>query len=172
MIVEWFSEDCQVIPNMNKLDLSSFASLADHIAAQYGDLPQIQAVALGGSQATQASDLSSDLDLYVYWQNQVPVEPREAIAKSSADRIEVNNQFWETGDEWIDRDTSIHVDVMFRHTRWIEGELERVLDHHQASVGYSTCLWHNVLTSRALFDRSGWFAALKNDSGSATRFSD
>jgi hypothetical protein len=49
---------------------------------------------------------------------------------------------------------------MFRSTEWIETQLARVLDRHEASVGYSTCLWHNVLSSRALFDRQGWFAAV------------
>jgi hypothetical protein len=43
----------------------------------------------------------------------------------------------------------------------MEGELARVLDRHEASLGYSTSLWHNVLTSKPLNDRSGWFAALQ-----------
>jgi TRAP-type mannitol/chloroaromatic compound transport system substrate-binding protein len=50
---------------------------------------------------------------------------------------------------------------MFRSPEWIEEQLDRVLRRHEASVGYSTCFWHNVRTSRALFDRSDWFARLQ-----------
>ena len=44
---------------------------------------------------------------------------------------------------------------------WIEEQLERVLVRHEASVGYSTCFWHNVLHSTALFDCSGWYRDLQ-----------
>jgi hypothetical protein len=80
---------------------------------------------------------------------------------SGAPRAQIGNATWEPGDEWIDAATGTSVDVMFRHKRWIEEQLDRVLVQHQASVGYSTCFWYNVLHSRALFDRGGWFVDLQ-----------
>jgi hypothetical protein len=137
--------------------------LAHSIAERYARLPQVEAVALAGSHASGTADRTSDVDLYVYHQADIPVAVRASIATSGAEYAEVDNRFWEPGDEWIDAETGIHVDVMFRTVEWIEGQLDRVLRRHEASVGYSTCLWHNVLSSQALYDREGWFQALQQD---------
>ena len=139
--------------------------LAKRTAARYGALPQVEAVALAGSHATQVAESGSDVDLYVYWHAEIPLRDRRAMAGVSATRVEVGNQFWEPGDEWIDEESGIHVDATLRHTGWIEAQLERVLDRHEASVGYSTCLWHNVVSSVPLVDRRGWFAALQARAG-------
>ena len=135
--------------------------LAQTIATRYGKLPIVEAVALGGSLASGAADQGSDIDLYVYSRDTIPVEDRARIARTGARVIEVDNQFWEPGDEWIDDETGIHVDVMFRSVEWIEEQLDRVIERHEASVGYSTCFWHNVASSIALYDRTGWYAELK-----------
>jgi len=50
---------------------------------------------------------------------------------------------------------------MFRDVAWIEADLVRVLDRHEAWVGYSTAFWHNVRTSQPLVDPRGWYAALQ-----------
>ena len=72
-----------------------------------------------------------------------------------------DNCFWEPGDEWIDRSTSRGIDIMFRSPAWMEDHLARVLARHEAQVGYSTCFWWNVLHSRALYDREGWYGGLQ-----------
>lgn len=135
--------------------------LARQVGERYAALPAVEAVAMGGSRATGWAAENADIDLYVYVREPIPMAERHRIATGSASRAEVGNEFWEPGDEWIDLETGIHVDVMFRELGWIQGQLDRVLVEHQASVGYSTCFWHNVLTSRPLFDRNGWFAGLQ-----------
>ncbi|NUM48442.1 MAG: DUF4037 domain-containing protein [Anaerolineales bacterium] len=135
--------------------------LAAHIANRYATLPQVEAVALAGSQTSGVADPGSDIDLYVYLTADLPVSERIRIASTESRAPEVDNQFWESGDEWVDAPSGIHVDVMFRSTGWIEDQLDRVLNRHLASVGYSTCFWDNVLVSRALFDRGGWFAGVQ-----------
>ncbi|HEX6901845.1 MAG TPA: DUF4037 domain-containing protein [Thermoanaerobaculia bacterium] len=140
----------------------SSASLPGRLAAAYAEIPEVEAVAVAGSRTTAASDAASDVDLYVYSREPVPLSRRrEVVERSAGGRAEIGNRFFEPGDEWIDAETGVHVDAMFRQTAWIEDQLARVLDRHEASVGYSTCFWHNVLTSQALFDRHGWFAALQ-----------
>ncbi len=134
---------------------------AQTIANRYAALPQVEAVALAGSQTSGVADPGSDIDLYVYLTTDLPVSDRKRIASIESHAPEVDNQFWESGDEWVDAPSGIHVDVMFRSTVWIEEQLDRVLNRHLASVGYSTCFWDNVLVSRALFDRYGWFAGVQ-----------
>ena len=131
------------------------------VAAAFANLPEVVAVALAGSGVTGAADGQSDVDLYVYAGAPVAIADRVAIATHFATRREVGNAFWEPGDEWIDSQTGRHVDVMYRTPVWIEEQLERVLVRHEASVGYSTCFWHNVLHSTPLFDRSGWYPDLQ-----------
>ncbi|HSF75450.1 MAG TPA: DUF4037 domain-containing protein [Microcoleus sp.] len=140
-----------------QLALAEIPSLAQTIGEQFSSLPQVVAVVLAGSRTTLVTDESSDFDFYVYVKEEIPVDIREAIARQFSDRIAINNQFWEPGDEWIDINTGCGIDIMYRQPEWIEEELDRILVKHQASVGYSTCFWWNVLTSVSLYDRDGWF---------------
>jgi hypothetical protein len=137
------------------------AALAASVAAAFANLPDVAAVALDGSGVTGVADEQSDVDLYVYAGAPVAIADRVAIATGFATRAEVGNDFWEPGDEWIDTQTGRHVDVMYRTPAWIEEQLKRVLVRHEASAGYSTCFWHNVLHSTPLFDRSGWYRNLQ-----------
>ncbi|HVP54459.1 MAG TPA: DUF4037 domain-containing protein [Candidatus Eisenbacteria bacterium] len=140
--------------------LESISEVARRLTQQYASLPQVEAVALAGSRISELADAESDVDLYVYVTSDIPLEVRAGIA-AGAPRAEIGNATWEPGDEWIDSAAGTPIDVMYRHTRWIEEQLDRVLVQYQASVGYSTCFWYNLLHSRALFDRTGWFAELQ-----------
>ena len=135
-------------------------SVAECIARDFAALPQVEAVVMAGSRASEFADAESDVDLYVYVTEDIRLDERARIAAGSS-RVEIGNATWEPGDEWIDSRTVTRVDVMFRHVRWIEEQLDRVLVRHQASPGYSTCFWYNILHSVALFDRNGWFATLE-----------
>ena len=143
------------------IEPSASADIAIRVAAAFANLPEVVAVALAGSGVTGAADEQSDIDLYVYARTPVAMADRVAIATSFAARAEVGNDFWEPGDEWIDAQTGRHIDVMYRTPVWIEEQLERVLVRHEASVGYSTCFWHNALHSTPLFDCSGWYGDLQ-----------
>jgi predicted nucleotidyltransferase len=134
--------------------------LAQATANRYAKFEEVEAVALSGSRTAEQDDVFSDIDLYVYTRAPLTLEQRAQLTADSP-RAEVGNTFWEPGDEWRDLATAISLDVMFRDQRWIEEQLDRVLVHHQASVGYSTCFWFNVLHSEPLFDRSGWFRTLQ-----------
>ncbi len=69
-------------------------------------LPQVEAVALGGSHTANMHDALSDYDLYVYTSAEIPIKIREKITEESCDYIELNNQFWETEDDGILKKTA------------------------------------------------------------------
>lgn len=135
----------------------SLAGIAQSIANDYGVLPQVKAVTLAGSVAGGGADEASDIDLYVYADSPIAVSARAAIATARSHQVALDNRFWEEGDEWIESDSGVAVDVTFRSPTWIEDQLHRVLVRHEASTGYSTCFWYNALYSNTLFDRRGWF---------------
>ena len=145
-------------------ETSGVSAVANRVAGEFASLPQVEAVALAGSRTSELADAESDVDLYVYVTEDIPLDERTRIAAGSR-RAEIGNHTWEPGDEWIDGTTGTSLDVMYRQVGWIEGQLDRVLVAHQASAGYSTCFWYNVLHSYALFDRSGWFPELQRLAG-------
>ena len=139
----------------------SAGPLAESIAARFSVFQQVTAIALAGSEGAGAADSLSDIDLYVYAGEDIPTGARSAIARDFADRMEIDNRFWEPGDEWIDRASRRGIDIMYRTPAWIEDRLASVLERYEASIGYSTCFWWNVLHSRALYDPTGWYARLQ-----------
>ncbi|MFP4363144.1 MAG: nucleotidyltransferase domain-containing protein [Spirochaetia bacterium] len=121
----------------------------------FSDIEEVSALAVGGSMASGTDDEGSDFDIYVYSDAQVPVKKRREIAAIYAkeETVEINNTYWETGDEWTWKDGSVHIDIMYRSFDWIEAQINRLLVKNEASIGYSTCFWYNLLTSEILFDR-------------------
>lgn len=134
---------------------------AKDIAQAFGEIPEVAAVSIAGSIANDAADEHSDIDLYVYSETTVTVDKRAAIAQKRSDSIELDNNFWELGDAWIEKESGQLVEITYRSTKWIEEQLDRVLKKHEASLGYTTSLWHSIRTSKKLFDRNGWYTQLQ-----------
>jgi hypothetical protein len=137
--------------------------LAFKLARLFSALPQVEAAALAGSQVSGSMDHISDIDLYVYTTELIPLTDRQALltASGGASRADMDLQFWDLGDEWFDAGTGIEVDVMYWDTAWITEQLDRVLVRHQAAMGYTTSFWHTIQNSKEIYDRHGWFGGLK-----------
>lgn len=137
-------------------------SIPEEIASRFAGLPYVEAVVLSGSRTSRVDDGHSDFDIYVYTRQEVPPVWRAELARSHGSHIAIDNRYWETGDDWIDTRTGREVDIMYRSPQWIEEQLDRLLVHCEASTGYSTCFWHNVLSSQVLYDRDGWYGRLQD----------
>ncbi len=138
----------------------SVSILAARLAALFGELPQVVAVALGGSLAGGAADASSDIDLYVYTRTEIPVSDRQSIVErlGGATRADFDQNYWGASDQWLDAATGQEIDAVYFDAAWMASQLGRVLDEHAPSLGYTTAFWHTVRHSRPLHDPTGWFA--------------
>lgn len=131
------------------------------IVERFSPLPQVCALALAGSQSTARADARSDFDVYMFIDGAVPVALRTELAHEFAERMEIDNQFWGLGDEWVEAATGTKLDLIYFDAPWIEEQIERVLVRHQPSIGYSTAFWHTLRNAQPLFDRDGWLGRIK-----------
>ena len=146
-----------------KIEKSDYLSLAYKVCDAFKIIPSIEAIALSGSQTSSGIDEHSDIDLYIYTTDRIPVELRsKVITKLGYQTADIGLTYWDDGDEWFDKDTGIEVDLIYWHTVWIKDEMEGLLNSNYAKTGYSTSFWHTILNSKCLFDRSGWFADFKS----------
>jgi hypothetical protein len=139
--------------------------LARRVAALFAPLPEVEAVALGGSRgdAGLGAVAGSDIDVEVYTRGDIALDVRRGIvaAAGGASRADLGMTFWGPSDEWIDAATGAHVDVVSFDADWMEGRIAAVLDRHEATLGYSTCFWHTIRGAVVLEDPRGWLTALK-----------
>lgn len=132
------------------------------IVDEYKKLDGVTAITLAGSGASGRNDELSDIDIDIITSKDISIDKREAIAKIFSDDTEINNNFWGEGDEYILRNSNIHVDIAYFNMSWLVDNLYNVMEQFNASTGYTTCFWHNVKNSSILFDKEGKFLKLKN----------
>ena len=117
-------------------------------------LPQVEAIALGGSRATGRNDEKSDYDVYVYLDGPVEEARRREILTQYCRYMEIGNSFWELEDDVTLAD-GIDMDIIYRNLDDFARGIASVVDDCTAWNGYTTCMWHNLITSRILYDRNG-----------------
>lgn len=123
-------------------------------------LSEVEAIALGGSRAGDDYDEKSDYDLYIYC-SEIPDESiRKNILEKYCRYTEIGNTFWELEDDCTLKD-GVDIDILYRNTEDFSQTLRSVVEEHTACNGYTTCMWHNLLHSRILYDKNGRLSALK-----------
>jgi predicted nucleotidyltransferase len=147
----------RVIRNEIVMDEVGSDARLREIASRFSELEHVEAVVLAGSAAVGTSDSQSDYDFYVYSRQPVDVAFRDGLLRPRAQRLELHRTFWEDEDAWIEPDDT-ELQIMYRACAWTEGELTARLDRCEASLGYTTAICYSMERSRALWDRSGWFA--------------
>lgn len=132
------------------------------IVNEFKRLDEVIAITLAGSCASGRKDNYSDIDIDIITEKEIPLEKRETIAKKFSDLMEINNTFWGPSDEFILRNSSVQVDIAYFDFNWLKDQLENVLEKYNASIGYTTCFWHNVINSIIVFDKNNDFKNLQD----------
>lgn len=133
---------------------------AEDLFAKLSALPEVEAIALGGSRAGEAYDEKSDYDVYLYCTSPVPEAVRREILTSYCRYMEIGNHFWEYEDNCT-LNNGVDIDILYRDLDGFVRDVASVAEDCQPRNGYTTCMWHNLLTCKILYDRDGRLAAAK-----------
>lgn len=138
----------------------------ERLTELFAALPEVDAVALGGSRAGEHADDLSDFDVYVYTNAAIPLEVRRGVVQAlgGASVADMGMDYFGAGDEWQNAETGVQFDVMYFSLAWMREQLERVLVQHRPSLGYTTAFCYTVQHSEVLYDPAGRFAALQTES--------
>lgn len=132
----------------------------DALIRELSALDAVEAIALGGSRASDRYDDQSDYDVYLYCTGPVEESLRREILSRYCAYIEIGNAFWELEDN-CKLKNGIDIDILYRDLDAFTADVAAVVEQHQARNGYTTCMWHNLLHSKILYDRNGRLAAAK-----------
>ncbi len=123
-------------------------------------LEQVDAIALGGSRAGHHYDEKSDYDVYIYCNHPILETKREEILSKYCKVMEIGNHFWEYEDNCV-LNNDIDIDIIYRHLDDFINDLSYVVEKYQPHNGYTTCMWHNLLTCKIIYDKNGHLQAAK-----------
>ena len=132
----------------------------NELFAALGALPQVEAIALGGSRATGRNDEKSDYDVYVYITAGIDEAERRRILEKYCAYMEIGNTFWELEDDVTLAD-GIDMDIIYRNLDGFGRTVASVVLDGNAWNGYTTCMWHNLITAKILVDKQGRLRALQ-----------
>jgi hypothetical protein len=117
-------------------------------------------VTLGGSRATGKADNKSDYDLYVYIQDKLENSIRKDILSSHCSYMEIGNTYFEPEDNCI-LNNGICIDIIYRKMDTFIKTISDVVENGVSYNGYTTCMWHNLMTSEIVFDKNSHLAKIK-----------
>ena len=129
--------------------------------SEFAKLPEVEAIALGGSRAGVNYDEKSDYDLYIYCCGVPDEDARGRILEKCCQYMEIGNSFWELEDDCTLKD-GVDIDILYRNIEDFSKMIHSVVEEHAAYNGYTTCMWHNLLHCRILYDKNQKLEELQN----------
>lgn len=134
--------------------------MVENLFQELSALQQVEAIALGGSRAGKNYDEKSDYDVYLYCTSPISEDVRFQILSKYCSRMEIGNHFWEYEDNCT-LNNGIDIDILYRNLDDFSQDVASVVESCQARNGYTTCMWHNLMTCKVIYDKDGRLKAAK-----------
>lgn len=134
--------------------------MIEQLFSDLSALPQVEAIALGGSRAGIHFDEKSDYDIYLYCTGSIDEARRREILGRYCSYMEIGNHFWEYEDN-CRLHNGIDIDILYRNLDDFTADLASVVEQFQPHNGYTTCMWHNLITCKIICDKGGRLTAAK-----------
>lgn len=128
--------------------------MQEKIFQEFSKLEEVEAIALGGSRAGNNYDEKSDYDVYIYTDAPISEDKRKNILAASCKYMELGNSFWELEDDCILKN-GIEIEILYRNMENFIADIQKVVEEYQPYNAYTTCMWHNLITCKIIYDKSG-----------------
>ena len=127
--------------------------MIDNLFWELSELEQVEAISLGGSRSGENYDEKSDYDVYVYVTEPLSEQVRKGILEKYCGYMEIGNHYWEYEDNCV-LNNGIDIDILYRSLDDFCKEVSDVAEKHIPHNGYTTCMWHNLLTCKIIYDKN------------------
>lgn len=134
--------------------------MIDELFKELADIEQVEAIALGGSRSGENYDDKSDYDVYIYSDSFTSDERRKSVLEKYCSYTEIGNHFWEYEDNCTLKN-GIDIDIIYRDLDSFCADVSDVVEKYRARNGYTTCMWHNLLNCKIIYDKYGRLARAK-----------
>lgn len=134
----------------------------NNIIEKFSQINEVEAIAIGGSTAAKTCDNTSDIDIYVFSKNGVPIEKRKNIIEKISTKYEVGGEYFGSGDEFFVDELNLQLDFMYWDMKWFEDVVENVWIKHFPSNGYTTCFLYTLKNFKIVYDPNNWLKNLQD----------
>ncbi len=134
----------------------------EKIINEFKGFSQVRAIAIGGSSTSKMSDKLSDIDTYVFVENDISVKDRENLIKKYSTKYEAGGEYFGSGDEFMADAIGKQFDVMYWNTDWFESVVTNVWEKHYPSNGYTTCFLYTLKNFDIKYDKTEWLKGLRD----------
>ncbi|MBQ8000425.1 MAG: DUF4037 domain-containing protein [Ruminococcus sp.] len=135
--------------------------MVEKLFEELKNIPEVEAIALGGSRAGENFDAKSDYDVYLYCTGSIDDNVRKTILDKYCSYIELSNHFWELEDNCTLKN-GVDIDILYRNLDDFTADVASVVESFGARTGYTTCMWHNLVTCKVIYDAQGRLQNIKD----------